>query len=177
MIFIDLETTGLLKPSACELGFQPFITELYAVRLTDNYDFIAEIETKIKPPVPIPEEVTAITGITNEMVRNAPSFVSMYNKLVDLFLGERIIVGHNISFDCGVLWCELARCGLEVSFPWPPTRVCTVEKSYAIENRRLPLKALYQIATGTIHIGAHRAKNDVIALVRCHMWMKEQGLL
>jgi DNA polymerase III epsilon subunit-like protein len=177
MIFIDTETTGLLKPSACELSFQPFIIELYAVRLTDNYEFVAEVESFVKPPVPIPEQITQITGLTDDHLIEAPPFISIYNELVKLFLGEWEVVGHNISFDMGMLWCELARAELEFNFPWPPKRICTVEKSFPIENRRLSLSALHTIVAGVPHPDSHRAKNDVIALVRCHMWLKEKGLV
>lgn len=177
MIFLDLETTGLLKPGASELGFQPFITELYAVRLTHEYEFVKEIETFIKPPVPIPEHITKITGIDDSTVANAPKFIDVYDTLVDLWLGEREAIGHNVTFDLGVIWCELARCQLETRFPWTPIQTCTVEKSFSIENRRLKLMDLHTYATGAPHSGAHRARTDVYALIRCHMWLRKQGLV
>ena len=177
MIFIDTETTGLLKADAADINFQPYIIELYAVKLTPDYEYVAEIDSMIKPPVPIPEEVVRITNITDEMVANAPPFISLYDSLIELFLGEREVIGHNCPFDMGILYCELTRAGLEFHFPWPPTWTCTVEKSMHLEHRRLKLTQLHQYATGEPHSWAHRAKDDVSALVRCHMWMKEQGML
>ncbi len=178
MIFLDLETTGLLKPGASELIFQPFITEIYAVKLNDKtFEFQSSIDTFIKPPVPIPEHITKITGITDDTVAGAPKFIEIYQQLVDLWIGERTSVGHNVTFDLGVIWCELARCELEVRFPWTPEQICTVEKSFSLENKRLKLSDLHIYATGNPHFGAHRAKNDVYALITCFMWMKEQGLV
>lgn len=180
MIFIDLETTGLMQPTACELVLQPFMTEIYAVKLTDEYEMIAEIDTLVKPPVPIPEHITQITSITDEMVANKPPFAAIYQQMVELFLGEREVIGHNVSFDMGVVWAELARMGMEVKFPWPPVWTCTVEKSFSIEDRRQSLKNLFQICTGQPYgFGhhAHRAKDDVSALVTCHMWLKKNGYL
>ncbi len=177
MIFIDTETTGLLKAEAADLSLQPHITEIYAVRLDDDYKFISELETFVKPPIPIPEEITKITGITDAMIADAPSFIRVYDDLVSLFLGEAEVIGHNIPFDMGMLYCELARTNLEYHFPWPKTWTCTVEKSMSIENKRLRLVYLHELATGSPHENAHRAKNDVMAVVRCHIWLRKKGLV
>lgn len=177
MIFIDTETTGLLKPDAASLHLQPYITEVYAVRVTDDLEFISEVETFVKPPIPIPDIVTKITGITNETVSRAPKFIGVYNQLVELFLGETIVVGHNISFDLGMLYCELARHSFEFHFPWPRTWICTVEKSVPIEHRRLTLSRLHELATGAPHDGAHRARADVEATIRGYKWLKEISLI
>jgi len=177
LIFIDTETTGLLKPDAASLHLQPYITEIYVVKLTDKLSFIDEFETLIKPPIPIPDETSKVSGITNELVANAPKFIEVYDRLVDLFMGERITVGHNVSFDLGVLWSELARHRLEFHFPWSPTWLCTVEKSTSIKHKRLSLKDLHMLATGHAHEDAHRAKSDVLAMIRCYQWMEQKGLI
>jgi DNA polymerase III epsilon subunit-like protein len=177
MIFADTETTGLLKPDAITLNLQPYIIELYAVKLTDDLEFVSEIDTLIKPPVQIPAHITKINGIDDGMVTGSPKFINIYQQLVDMFLGETVIVGHNISFDLGMLYCELARHSYEFHFPWPQTWICTVEKAMPIENRRLRLSQLHEKATGKPHEGSHRAKSDVQAVIRCYSWLKEQGLL
>jgi len=172
MIFADLETTGLIKPAAVELSQQPFITEVCFTRLDKNFDMVGEIETFIKPPIPIPPEVTDITGITDETVADAPTFVQIFDSLVDLFLGEKVIIAHNAPFDTGVLEFELMRHDLQNKFPWPKYHHCTVELSFPINNKRLKLRDLHELATGTQHLeGAHRAKNDVYALIRSYRWL------
>lgn len=177
MIFLDVETTDLLKATACSLNLQPHIIELYAVKLDDDFNLIAELETFLRPPIPIPHHITKINGITDETVSKAPTFARFCGQLTDFFLGERTVIGHNLSFDLGLIWVELARLGLEFYFPWPPERVCTVEKSFSIEGRRLTLTNLFEHATGMPHPDKHHAKSDVIATAICYKWMKEKGLV
>ena len=177
MIFIDTETTGLMRPDAAELNLQPFLTEMFAVKLTEDLEYISEYESMFQPMVPISEDIERITGITNEMVANAPKFIEQYDALYEFFLGETIAVGHNVAFDLGVLWAELARHRLEYKFPWPKTWICTVEKSMSIEHRRIKLTALYELATGRPHVNAHRARGDVEATFVVYKYLKGIGLI
>jgi len=177
LIFIDTETTRLLKPDAASLHLQPYLVEIYAIKLTDKLSFIDDINTLIRPPIPIPDEASKVNGITNDMVASAPKFIEVYDDLVNLFIGERTTVGHNVSFDLGILWTELARHRLEFHFPWSPRWVCTVEKSTTIKHKRLSLKDLHTLATGHPHEDAHRAKSDVLATIRCYQWLETKGLI
>jgi len=176
MIVLDTETTGLLKPSASDIDEQPRITEIYACKVDRDFNFISEINTLVNPMVPIPEDVVEMTGITDEMVANAPTFPLIYDELCDFFLGEEIAVAHNASYDMNVIRWELTRYGKEIHFPWPRRHICTVEDSFVIKNKRLNLSKLHEMATGRPHDqGAHRAKHDVMALVRCFNWLVEEG--
>lgn len=178
MIILDTETTGLLKPWATNPANQPYITEFYAIKIDENWEMVDELETFLKPPIPLPEETIKITGITEEMVAFAPSFIQFYDDLCDFFLGETVMVAHNEPFDAGMIRAELQRHDLQFSFPWPKNHHCTVELSYPIKNRRLRLTQLHEIATGRPHDdGAHRAKSDVMALVRCYKWLHENGFV
>lgn len=177
MLVLDTETTGLLKTDALEMSLQPYITELYVIKTQPDGTFVAEVDTFIKPPVPISEEITKITGITNEMVADAPTFVEVYPQLIELFIGERRAVGHNLPFDMGMIYCELARSNLEFRFPWPHDWVCTIEKSMSLEHKRLKLGYLHELATGQPHEGAHRAKADAWATLRCFFWLESKGLI
>lgn len=177
MIAGDFETTGLLKPDLCELHLQPFITELYFCKFDWNGKIISEIETYLKPPVPIPDNIVEITGITNEMVADAPTFIEIYDDLCDFFLGEKTFFAHNASYEIGILSCELQRKDLELKFPWPPNQICTVETSFPIQNKRMALGDLYYLATGKKMFNAHRAKADVMALVEVAIWLKEKGFI
>lgn len=175
MIVFDTETTGLLKPELAEIGMQPYITELYACKVDKDFNFIGEFDTFIKPPVPISEFITKCTGIDDSMVADAPSFLQIYDDLYDFFLGETVMVAHNAMFDKGMLRWELTRHDLELSFPWPKHTVCTVELSQPIRNRRLKLTDLHEIATGRPLENAHRAKTDVMGLMRCFEWLVKEG--
>lgn len=177
-IVIDLETTGLLKPDLAEIHLQPCITEIYACKFSfDDLEIKDEINTFIKPPVPISEDVTKITGITNEMVKNAPKFVEIVPRLIEFFLGETEVYAHNCSYDMGVLAVELRRLDLELRFPWPPNQICTVEKTFCINNKRMALPDLYKLATGKVLMNNHRAKVDTLALLECIRWMKKEAFI
>jgi len=178
MIIIDTETTGLIKPTLTDSHLQPFITELYACKITNDFKFISEFNHLIKPPIPVPELITKITGIDDKMLENKPSFIEIYDELCDFFLGETIIVAHNASFDVGMIYWELFRLDLEKKFPWPKYHICTVEQSFGIENKRLKLTQLHEKATGIPHVeGAHRAKDDVMALVRSFKWLVKENIV
>jgi DNA polymerase-3 subunit epsilon len=180
LIFFDTETTGLLKPEANDLNLQPYITELYAVKMKwedDSFKFISEFDSLFKVPVPLEPFITKITGITDEMLSTQPTFAEKADELAEFWLGERAMVGHNLSFDQGMLWVELARLEKEVKFPWCMDHQCTVELSMPIKNHRLKLGDLFEMATGSKHTNAHRAKGDVLAMVKSYEWMVNEGHL
>lgn len=94
MVSIDIETTGLdpKKDAIIEIG---------AVRFS-SHRVEAEWSKLINPGRPIPALITQLTGINNEMVRNAPPLQAVIGELVD-FVGNDPIVGHNIRFDLSFL--------------------------------------------------------------------------
>ena len=94
MVVIDLETTGLDPQTDA-------IIEIGAVRFNGSR-VEAEWETLVNPNRPIPQIVTQLTGINNEMVRNAPPLRAILQDLVD-FVGNSPVVGHNVRFDLGFL--------------------------------------------------------------------------
>lgn len=174
-IIFDVETTGLLKPEASSVTEQPFITEFYAARLDKNNKVIGEVDSLISVPVEIEPFITRLTGIDNTMLIGQPEFIEIYKPLTELFIGTRTIVAHNLPFDSGMLWAELFRLGLEFKFPWPPEWYCTIEHSMYIEGKRLKLSKLHKYATGEeFKEGAHRAKQDTMALLRCYKWLVKE---
>lgn len=103
---LDLETTGLnAKRNA--------ITEVTAIQYKNGVE-IGKYSTLIKPTEAIPDEVELLTGISNDMVKNAPALVMALSEL-SAFLGQSpIIVGHNVSFDMGFLKEKISQSGLDV---------------------------------------------------------------
>lgn len=71
-----------------------------------------EVEFFINPGKPIPKAASDIHGITDEMVKDAPSFAEVAPKIVEMLQGARI-VAHNASFDVRMLDGELAECGFD----------------------------------------------------------------
>lgn len=171
----DTETTGLLKPNATDVSEQPEIIELYAVRIDEDFNILDEIDTFLKPTNPVSDVITKITGITQDMVEDAPRFATMYKDIARVFKGSDGLVAHNAAFDVSMLANELVRINKVIHFPWPVNHICTVERSMHLRGHRLKLSELHEIATGKTFEGAHRAKVDVHALVRCFHWLVEEG--
>lgn len=177
-IIFDTETTGLIKPDAVGLEKQPSIIEIYCYkqeRVDNESNFIEDFESFIKPPAPITEEITKITGINNQMVQHAPEFNQISEEIAEFFLGAERLVAHNLAFDLSMLANELLRCDRILQFPWPMSHVCTVQKSMHYQQRRLSLTRLHEHLFDCDFPNAHRAKNDVEPLVRCYNEMVSKG--
>lgn len=178
MIIFDTETTGLPLPLAADLRKQPFIIEFAGLELDDKtLKEKRAISFLINPGFDISPEITKITAITNEMLKGKDPFAPHIPELVDLFLGQRVMGGHNLEFDASLLSFDLIRAGHHFRFPWPPRRVCTVESSMSIKGYRLKLGDLYKLATGTELVGSHRALEDSRATAVCLRWLRTKGLV
>ncbi len=89
-VVFDIETTGL-SVSNCA------ITEIGAVKFK-NGEVIEQFSTFVDPGVHIPENITELTGITDEMVSGAPKPVDAVRAFLD-FTGQRMLIAHNANFD------------------------------------------------------------------------------
>lgn len=132
MIFAitDLETTGG-HPRGNG------ITEISIV-LHDGKRILDQFESLINPGRPIPLGITELTGISNEMIEDAPSFTDIAEDIY-AFLEESIFVAHNVNFDYSFLKESFAREGIV----WNAQRLCTVRlsrqifpgfRSYSLKN-------------------------------------------
>ena len=97
---IDLETTG---GSAASCG----ITEIGAVKLRGG-ECIGTFQTLVNPGCAIPPAITVLTGITHSMVMPAPRIEAVLPSLLE-FIGDAVIVGHNIRFDLSFVQAALER--------------------------------------------------------------------
>lgn len=104
-VFFDLETTGL-SPT------RDRILQIGAVRL-DIDGTVSRFETFVNPHVPIPDRVTAISGITDEMVANAPNFKEAAYDFLK-FADKSKMWAHNARFDLAFLQESLARVGMHL---------------------------------------------------------------
>lgn len=93
-VVIDTETTGLHKG-------KDKILELGAVRFVGGKP-VEIFETLVNPGCPIPEEVTAINHITDDMVAGCPTIREVLPAF-DRFVGASNVVGHNLDFDLGFI--------------------------------------------------------------------------
>lgn len=97
-VVLDLETTG------CEAGFDQ-ITEIGALKFVGG-ERIGTFHTLVDPGRAIPERITAITGIHDGLVAGAPPVSAVLPSLLE-FVGDAVIVGHNVSFDLRFLHADL----------------------------------------------------------------------
>ena len=93
-VVVDIETTGLSK------NYHK-ITEIAAV-LMDDGEIKKEFQTLVNPEVRIPSFITRLTGINDEMVKDAPKIDEALPKFLNI-LKENILVAHNATFDYGFL--------------------------------------------------------------------------
>jgi DNA polymerase III subunit epsilon len=101
-VVLDLETTGA-TPDGCA------ITEIGAVKYRGG-ERLGVFDTFVNPREPIPAFITALTGITDGMVRPAPTIDAVLPSLLE-FIGGAVIVGHNLRFDVSFLDTALDRRG------------------------------------------------------------------
>jgi DNA polymerase III epsilon subunit-like protein len=178
MILLDTETTGLTEISVAPLDSQPRVLELFARRVDDQtLETQSELHFMCSPGIPIPEKVTQITGITDDMVKGERRFAAHYLELAQFFLGETILVAHNLPYDRTVLLHELTRIDKITQFPWPYVHICTVERSQDLTNKYLTLTNLYIHYYGTDPHQLHRGAGDVDILHAVVRAMRKEGRL
>jgi len=128
LAFIDVETTGSSpeRERVTEVGLVSVDFDGDAVRIT-------EWSSLVNPGIPIPAEIQWLTGITNDMVRGAPSFAELAQQLYDRLDGA-VFVAHNARFDYGFLRAEFIRAGLN----FHAKTLCTVRLSRHLYPDRAP---------------------------------------
>jgi DNA polymerase-3 subunit epsilon len=153
-VIIDIETTG----NNCKFSN---ITEL-AVYQHNGQNVTNTFSTLINPGIDIPFYITRLTGIDNEMVKNAPKFHEIAKIIVELTAG-RTFVAHNVKFDYGFIKEEFARLG----YNFNRKTLCTVQMS----RKFLPGHKSYSLGKlcsdlGIEINGRHRASGDALATVK-----------
>ena len=154
--FVDLETTGTRAA-------RDRVTEVGIVRVDDDGSGaprVSEWSSLVDPGVPIPPEIQALTGITDAMVRAAPTFSSLAGEVARRLDGC-IFVAHNARFDYGFLKHEFGR----LERPFRARVLCTVKLSRRLfpEHGTHSLDALIERHALDI-ADRHRALGDARAL-------------
>lgn len=171
----DTETTGLVNNHVMPLDKQPELTEAYFCTVNlETGEILAEWESLFKPSQPISDEITRITGIDDALVADAPAFKDKADEIAAFIEGSPIVCAHNLSFDKEILDLEAERLGRTIK--WPPL-LCSVEASVHLLGYRLTLTALHEHLFNARFPEAHRARNDVQALVRCMCELYRRGEL
>lgn len=164
-VVIDLETTGL-SPEFDE------IIEISAIRYHNN-TYVNEFCSLIKPTVEIPQFISYLTGITNEMVATAPSIKKVLTNLSSFISSDDIVLGYNVNFDINFLYdnfyyelnrtftnnfVDVMRLARRLEKTLPNLRLETLSQHYGIKS---------------IH---HRAKADCDTCWQCYLKLKDKAI-
>ncbi len=167
-VVFDLETTGFYAR-------KDRITEIGAVKIKNGVE-VDSFSTFVNPRMPIPEEVTKVTNITNEMVREAPVIEDIFDDFLN-FVGDSVLVAHNSDFDMSFIYKVAKDMGKRVE----NTVLDTLElaRVFYSDMKNYQLKTLCKEFNVPL-VGAHRAVNDAAATAKVFVKMideiKEKGL-
>lgn len=160
-ICVDVETTGL-NPKTDR------IIEIGVARVEDGH-IVDTFSSLIHPGIQISERVSELTGITNEMVEDAPDICRIIPHFMD-FIGEDIWLGQNIIFD----YAFLKKAALQNGYP--------LERK-AVDTLKLARRFMPELESKTLgslcdhfHIEheAHRAMGDVLATVQVYAQLQKR---
>lgn len=151
---IDIETTGGSPKS-------DKITEI-AIYIYDGEKVSDEFITLLNPERDIPYHITVLTGITNEMVADAPKFYEVAKQIVEI-TDNRIFVAHNAGFDYNFIKSEFRQLG----YHFTREQICTVKLS----RKLIPGLRSYSLGNLCNELGIeindrHRAAGDALATVQ-----------
>ncbi len=148
---IDIETTG---------GSYKYerIIEI-AIVIFDGEKIVETFDTLINPEILIPLHITRLTGITNDMVRNAPKFYEIAKRIVQM-TEDKIFVAHNVNFDFSFIRKEFS----DLGFVFSRKKLCTVKYTRQI----YPGLDSYSLGKLAVHFeiqnnARHRAMGDAMA--------------
>jgi DNA polymerase-3 subunit alpha (Gram-positive type) len=150
-VVVDIETTGLSR-------HRHKITEIAAVKVK-NKKIVDKFHTLINPEVRIPEFITNLTGIDNDLVKDEPRIHEVLPDFLD-FVEDHILVAHNATFDYGFLTKNCFDCGLSLQ----NQRLCTRKLANRL-LQDLPSKRLSCLCNyfDVVNERAHRAMQDTLA--------------
>lgn len=150
--FIDLETTGINIST-------DRIVEIAIVKILPTGEKLSKRKI-VNPTIPIPQGAIDVHGITNEMVKDAPTFKQIANE-VKQFIDSCDIGGYNSNrFDIPMLVEEFLRCDLNIEIE--SRKLLDVQKVFHLMEQRT-LSAAYKFYCGKDLENAHSAEADATA--------------
>ena len=163
-IVFDIETTGLSN-------LKDKITEIGAVRIK-NGEVLDRFNTFVDPECPIPEDITKLTGITDEMVSGAPKV----KEALEAFFafiggGDKLLIAHNAGFDVGFIRRAAEQSGLPFENPYLDTVSMSRYVNPDLKKHKLNLVAEYY---GLGEFNHHRASDDAEMLAQIYFCMTDK---
>ncbi len=169
-VVVDVEATGAKTPPNR-------IIELGAYRVREGH-IVDNFLTLVNPGIPIPRFVVSLTGITDDMVKDAPIFEHVVPRWLE-YVADAVLIAHNAPFDTSFLNHEISRVypGHRMINPY----LCTVNLS----RRAVPGLSNYRLDTIAEHfsipiLARHRAFSDALATAEIFLHLlsrlKERGV-
>lgn len=161
---LDLEVTGSDPEQNAIIDLAVFGVRGDEVRLL--------FSTLVDPEIPIPPSIQRLTGIGEEMVRQAPKFQQIQSRLIDT-LGDGVFVAHNAAFDYHFLKRTIERSG-DARFTLP--HICTVKLSQRLLEPQNGSRKLHHLARelGIPLENRHRAFDDAYATACIFVRLKQR---
>jgi len=161
VVVFDLETTGLFSASGDQ------IIEIAGIKL-DGYHVTGVFQSLINPGFSISRMITKLTGISNEMLVNAPESEFVIKSFVE-FVGDHTLAAHNASFDKKFLEKEMSTFGIKKKLDFYCTLINSRKLLKGSDNYKLEtLKKYYKFRT----IGeAHRALSDSFVTTQLYLML------
>jgi len=184
VLVVDTETTGLPRRNGSRVVRWPRLVEAAWLLLDETGDVLVEEAHLVRPEgFTVPRRATEVHAISDALAREEGEAVAdvlaMFMRAVD---AAGLVVGHNITFDLGVIRSELARAGMEDRSRTLPA-CCTMKNSARLIGARGPrgyrwptLTELHVRLFTEPHVGRHRALGDARACARCYLAMRRMGL-
>ncbi len=165
---LDLETTGFSAKNEK-------ITEVGIMKI-QNGEIIDKFSCFVNPEKHIPERVTEVTNITDDMVKDAETIDKVFPKIID-FIKDTVLVAHNAGFDMGFLKQNAKILGYEFNYTYLDT--LSLAKQLFPEYKRYKLEKIATNLGFKVEV-AHRALDDVDTTVKVFNVMlemlKEKGV-
>lgn len=154
IIFFDLETTGV-QPA------RDRIVELAMIKMLPGGARDTFIK-RINPGIPIPPETTAIHGISDDDVKDAPTFKQIAHTLYEWMKGADLAGYNSTRFDIPVLAEEFLRCGINIDFS---ERFMVDAQQIFFKQEQRNLSSAYKFYCQKELENAHSAEADILATI------------
>ena len=160
-IAVDLETTGLSPEN-------DYIIEIGALKY-HNGKCVGTFSRLVKPPVTISKRITEITGIDNNMVKDAPGIEVVMQEFLDFVGEEEVLLGHNLRFDYSFIKTHAKRLGY--SFSMKGLDTLGIARKFLTNLPKKNLGALceyYEVINPCAHRAYEDAKTTAVIYAKLH---------